>query len=962
MMYKKITAICLVFILVVTTAVIPVFAGTNQNSITIGSQNVNGISISKTLLASNGKNNDKKDNKDLEKALKKFLDSDEFEWAEKAIEKMGAKGIINGIGNGYYKPKNNVTHAEAIAMVLKLAGYQKQAEAIKTQPLFFKGAAAQWSFGYLQLAIEKGIIVPNEDEWFNPNEPAKRHDVAKYIVRALGLREEALDHMKDKLNFKDAAAIPKNSVGYVYVITELEIMKGFNNEFQPNKPITRAEMAVLLERAENNVDPEESGSSLTIEGTFVSYDSDDERLTMKIDNKTVTYDVNPKAPVYKNSKYYGITELESGNIISIILDSEKKIIFIEVLGQSTTPAGEKLSIRNMDYEDLPEELQDIIDKQKLTQGYTAYIVEDDIYLIASRGKKSTGGYTINIEEVYKETISTGKYNLKAVVEIENPDGPVTQATTYPYDVVKLSYFNGIQKVKFVNDSDAVLAQTTVKSIDEAVVITGKIDSIDVSDREVKLLEKDGKVRTYEIPTEAQILLDNKTSRLSALEEGMTASITKTNGVITKLAAESEDDIELSIRNVKYEDLPEALQDKVDEQKLTQAYKAYKYEDDIYLIATRGRKSTGGYTINIDDVYKVIVEKDEYNVKAVIETANPSGTATQGITYPYDIVKLDYFDDIEKVYFVDKTDKVLEQTTIKTIDATEVINGKIDSVDAGDRIVKLLESDGRVRSYSIPSNVVITLDNKTVRLTALSKNMPAAITRTNGVITKLAAQSEAQVIETINGKIDSVNTTDRVIKIIEKDNIVRSYYIPSNVTITLNNRSASLSSLEEGMTAELTRTNSVITKLAVTNVVETINGTIDSVDVARNVIKILERDHVVRSYSFPEDIEITLDNEDAELADLAKGMKAVVTKTNGEITKIAVQRDIQTVEGILITTYTNQSKTYVSVKVGTTIRSYELTNDTKVLYNNQSSTIQNIPLNSTIIIKVENGTVIEVKNK
>jgi uncharacterized repeat protein (TIGR02543 family) len=52
----------------------------------------------------------------------------------------------------------------------------------------------------------------------------------------------------DPLPYNDAAAVPEDRIGYVNLITELGLMIGHNNTFQPNKPLSRAEMAVLFER------------------------------------------------------------------------------------------------------------------------------------------------------------------------------------------------------------------------------------------------------------------------------------------------------------------------------------------------------------------------------------------------------------------------------------------------------------------------------------------------------------------------------------------------------------------------------------------------------------------------------------------------------------------------------------------------------------------------------------------
>ena len=63
-------------------------------------------------------------------------------------------------------------------------------------------------------------------------------------------------HMKEKLPLKTPSAIPKDAIGYVYVMLDLELMKGDNNnKFKPQEPITRAEMAVMLNRLDVSFEP-----------------------------------------------------------------------------------------------------------------------------------------------------------------------------------------------------------------------------------------------------------------------------------------------------------------------------------------------------------------------------------------------------------------------------------------------------------------------------------------------------------------------------------------------------------------------------------------------------------------------------------------------------------------------------------------------------------------------------------
>lgn len=989
-MFKKITATSLAFILATSMTVAPTFAAENQNGSFIAGQNKTTINKSATTIKYDKKDNknknkgnynfDKDDMDDLEDILKYFMDSDDYSWASKSIERLGALGIFSGNGKGYFNPKNNVTHAEAIAMVLKLTGNQKQAEAITTQPEYFRDLCDPWSYGYLKLALDKGIIIPEEDGRFNPRTPAKRVDIAKYVVRALGMRDEALQNMNATLNFRDASSIPANARGYVYVINDLKIMQGSNNQFQPNKPITRAEMAVILDKAEGRTE-DPTRPSTTVQGSFVAFDSVNYKLTLKVNNRDVVYNILPNVPVYKDSTYTSISTLKVGDVVKVIVDSQKRIIFIEfVKDASTNPSTGKIYTQTESYENLPQVLRDKVDTLKFTQSFTAFKHNQSIYLIATRGQMPTGGYTIDIQDVYKETVETGKYNLKAIVEMTNPTNSfTTQVISYPYEIVKLNYFDGIDKINFVNSSNGLLAQTVINTLDATEVISGKIDSVDVYNRIIRVLENDNVIRTYLIPANVTITLNNQTTTLASLTRNMSIAITRTNGVITGIAAQQDAQI------------IETINGKIDSVDATNRIIRVLENDNVvrtYLIPANVEITLNNQAVSLSALIKdmpIVITK----TNGIITKLAATNIALETISGKIDsidttnrILKVLESDNNVRTYYIPtyvsvtlnnrsaslsslvkdmpvvltRTNGVI--TTIAATTVTETINGKINAVDISNRTISVLENDNIVRSYNIPTNIEITLNNRDASLSSLIKDMPVVLTKTNGVIRKIAATN---IVETINGKINAIDITNRIVSILESDNIVRTYLIPANVQITLNNQRADLLALAKDMPVVLTRTNSVITKLAATNVIETIYGKIDSVDTTNNVVRLLESNNVVRAYNIPATAQITLGNQPATLSSLANGMIAVLTGTNGTITKLAVERDIRTIEGILITTTMNQDKTFISVKVGNVINAYEITSNTAVFYNNQATTIQNIPFNSSVVIKIENGVLIEVRN-
>lgn len=265
---------------------------------------------------------------------KKFKDIDDYDWAEKAIEKMAIKGVIKGYGEGTYEPKRSVTKLEAIIMALRVMGYEDVAkinlEKIKggKKKLKNKDRIQSWAYGYVDVALEKGILDEVDLIDMNLNEPAKRHEVAKYIIRALGYEKEAQKYMKKELRFIDAGAIPLGSVGYVYLADKKGIITGYPDKtFRPNRPVTRAEMAVLIARLDDKVDNdidenEELAEIVKIRGN---------KLVLKNDNKNKEYRILENTPVYTDDgKYVSVNELEIGMKIKIQLNDKGIIIFIEI--------------------------------------------------------------------------------------------------------------------------------------------------------------------------------------------------------------------------------------------------------------------------------------------------------------------------------------------------------------------------------------------------------------------------------------------------------------------------------------------------------------------------------------------------------------------------------------------------------------------------------------------------------
>ncbi|WP_255547712.1 protease complex subunit PrcB family protein [Crassaminicella indica] len=88
-------------------------------------------------------------------------------------------------------------------------------------------------------------------------------------------------------------------------------------------------------------------------------------------------------------------------------------------------------------EQIPQKIQEILPRYKSLERALACKVDGEIFVIATRGEKPTGGYTIQIDSIEKVNID-GKTKLVVYTTFKDPKPGdiVTQVITYPYVVVK----------------------------------------------------------------------------------------------------------------------------------------------------------------------------------------------------------------------------------------------------------------------------------------------------------------------------------------------------------------------------------------------------------------------------------------------------------------------------------------------------------------------------------------------
>jgi ethanolamine utilization microcompartment shell protein EutS len=163
-------------------------------------------------------------------------------WAEAQISAWMDKGFITGYEDGSFKPGNQITRAEFIALINRSFGFTEE-----TAISFSDVLAGNWAYPEVAKAVKAGYITGYADGTIGASKPISRQEVAAIVDRLLGLSTTE----NAATAFTDSSSIALWAKGSVEAAVAKGILKGYaaDNSFKPGKSITRAEAVVTLDRA-----------------------------------------------------------------------------------------------------------------------------------------------------------------------------------------------------------------------------------------------------------------------------------------------------------------------------------------------------------------------------------------------------------------------------------------------------------------------------------------------------------------------------------------------------------------------------------------------------------------------------------------------------------------------------------------------------------------------------------------
>lgn len=265
------------------------------------------------------------------------VQGDDVEWATKNIASLASKRVFEGYEDGTFQPRKVISRIEAITAAVRLLGLRDKAEssAEVNANLNFKDADKirskyPWAVGYVAVAAENDLFLESDDA-VQPEKAADRLWATTLLVKALKLDGEAKAKINTKLTFQDADKIPAGSVGYVAVAVEKGLIKGYeDNTFRPNRPVTRSELAALLDRTDDQL-PSQDNNLVT--GKLTA-SANGNILSVLKGGVTTQVVADPNAFVFRNGARVTLADLKAGDEVKI-RTYNNTAIFIEVTKPST---------------------------------------------------------------------------------------------------------------------------------------------------------------------------------------------------------------------------------------------------------------------------------------------------------------------------------------------------------------------------------------------------------------------------------------------------------------------------------------------------------------------------------------------------------------------------------------------------------------------------------------------------
>ncbi len=499
--------------------------------------------------------------------------SGEYEWAKTYIDDMADAGIINGYDDGTFRPGNDVTRLEVLALFARAMGSTEDVNEPITEWATEKYAdkisacALPWGNEDIAYLMAKGVL---KDEDLNTylagskkNEAMPRHEAAVIITKAMYGEKDAKADTAVSLDYSDTKDIPQSSLQYVSYASKQGIMTGMeDNTFSPLTGVNRAQMAVMLSRTVDKtkyVYKEAKLVKVDADNENIVYlDGDDEIEKAYTDSTSMTIKGEQTQPKFMPENVKSVLSFSNGALMTVdALSAESDREISGTYIGFTSSGGSVTSVTIQPLNGGEQETIQCADKVTITyngesatmasfnkNGEIMTLTIEGGLITAISGEKKTSTITgAVLEEISQDPFEItiahssseydGKtYPVSTTVDVTKNGNDVNFQSIYEGDKVDLTLEYGVV---------TKLVATSSRSAKQGV-----IKSITISNQSSMIVSINGEEKSYDIPNTAEITINGNAGTLYDFRVGDDITVTLESNAIVAISAVSVQTTEGSI--------------------------------------------------------------------------------------------------------------------------------------------------------------------------------------------------------------------------------------------------------------------------------------------------------------------------------------------------------------------------------------------------------------------------------
>lgn len=489
------------------------------------------------------------------------INGNQYSWCASQIKAMADAGYINGVSDTEFAPDSNVTNLQSIVLFARALGSREteNSEILdnaheKYDDLLKSFSIPEWGADEVAYMLYKGALTETDLTTYLKSDKKdaamSRADVAVIITKGMNGETKA-KNTEITYTYKDASTIPTNKSRYIQYVTDEGIMNGIDDEFKPNGKVTRAQMAVMLYRAVNACDYSYERTKL------VGIDEDEMEITVKNGSDENVYKYSDSTRLTILGEVAAIEDFKE-NLPVVLQFSGESVAAMDAVseqgeetitgifqGYNQTGGAYVIKIKDSTDSTTLKNYTCITDVPVTYKGQPATIQsikkDDVVELSMSKGKVVAVVSTEKTITITGATVSDININGGVVsMTISSPNEDYNGMTYEVADDAVAKKANREVPFSSIYVGDKVNLTVRYGKIVSAEAtatygsVTGTITEVRISNTPSITVRAEGKEKTYQIPTDCIITVNQEEGSLYDFRVGDSVTLTTQSSAVTKI--------------------------------------------------------------------------------------------------------------------------------------------------------------------------------------------------------------------------------------------------------------------------------------------------------------------------------------------------------------------------------------------------------------------------------------------